>query len=233
MSFTDRLVLWLHIGFAIFTIGPLAVAISSTPRYIRTRDVAILRYLSRITIIFTIGSLLVLVLGLVLGSLKHDFSHPWLTASLTLFIVAIALLILIIRDQRRAIKAVTPDSAALAAAAVSAAAAATAAAAAATAQADLAGAGAGATAPDQVHGQGDPGQGDAGQPGPDHTAHGQGAGEAASAQQQAAASAQQPAAGGATLAAHIASVERGRIAAMGGVVNLIWLVILALMVWRP
>ncbi len=41
------------------------------------------------------------------------------------------------------------------------------------------------------------------------------------------------AAGGATLAEHVASVERGRIAAMGGIVNLIWLVILALMVWQP
>jgi hypothetical protein len=31
----------------------------------------------------------------------------------------------------------------------------------------------------------------------------------------------------------LAPVERGRIAAMGGVVNLIWLVVLALMVWQP
>jgi hypothetical protein len=31
----------------------------------------------------------------------------------------------------------------------------------------------------------------------------------------------------------VASMERGRIAAMGGVVNLIWLVILVLMVWQP
>ena len=38
MSFTDRLVLWLHIGFAIFTIGPVALAISSTPAYIRRRE---------------------------------------------------------------------------------------------------------------------------------------------------------------------------------------------------
>jgi hypothetical protein len=37
----------------------------------------------------------------------------------------------------------------------------------------------------------------------------------------------------ATTAAHVAAVERGRIAAMGGVVNLIWLVILVLMVWQP
>ena len=110
MSFTDRLVLWLHIGFAIFTVGPVALAISSTPRYIRRRDVPVLRYLTRITLIFTIGSLLVLVFGIVLGQLDHDFAHPWLTAAMTLFVVAIVLLVLIIRDQRRAIKALAPDA---------------------------------------------------------------------------------------------------------------------------
>ena len=108
MSFADRLVLWLHIGFAIFTIGPVALAISSTPRYIRRRELPILRYLSRITMIFTIGSLLVLVAGIVLGQLDHDFAHPWLTVAMTLFIVAIVLLVLIIRDQRRAIRALDP-----------------------------------------------------------------------------------------------------------------------------
>ncbi len=108
MSFTDRLVLWLHIGFAIFTIGPVALAISSSPRYIRRRDVPVLRYLTRITLIFTIASLLVLVFGIVLGQLDHDFEHPWLTVAMTLFVVAIVLLVLIIRDQRRAIKAITP-----------------------------------------------------------------------------------------------------------------------------
>ncbi len=32
---------------------------------------------------------------------------------------------------------------------------------------------------------------------------------------------------------HVATVERGRIASLAGVVGLIWLVILVLMVWRP
>jgi len=76
MSFADRLVLWLHIAFAIFTIGPLALAISSTPRYIRRREVPVLRYLSRITLIFTAASLLVLVFGIVLGQIDHAFSRP-------------------------------------------------------------------------------------------------------------------------------------------------------------
>ena len=108
MSFTDKLVLWLHIGFAIFTIGPVALAISSTPRYIRKREVAILRYLSRITIIFTAAALLVFIFGVVLGQLDHDFGHAWLTVAMTLFVVAIVLLVLVIRDQRRAIKALAP-----------------------------------------------------------------------------------------------------------------------------
>jgi hypothetical protein len=32
---------------------------------------------------------------------------------------------------------------------------------------------------------------------------------------------------------HAASVERGRIASIAGIVTLIWLVILVLMVWQP
>jgi hypothetical protein len=200
MSFTDRLVLWLHIGFAIFTVGPVALAISSSPRYIRRRDVPVLRYLTRITLIFTIGSLLVLVFGIVLGQLDHDFKHPWLTVAMTLFVVAIVLLVLIIRDQRRAIKALTPVA-----------------------------------APEHAAGQHDGARAPAG----DET--GQAAADSAAATADAP-EAGQPAgagagsatgAGGATLAEHVASVERGRIAAMGGVVNLIWLVILALMVWQP
>jgi hypothetical protein len=207
MSFTDRLVLWLHIGFAIFTIGPVALAISSSPRYIRRRDVPVLRYLARITLIFTTGSLLVLVFGIVLGQLDHDFDHPWLTVAMTLFVVAIVLLVLIIRDQRRAIRAITP--------------------AAATAQAagDAGTVAAGSTPAEAPGATGAPDSSTA--PGASGTTD-------AAGQPAETGSAGQPAStGGATLAEHIASVERGRIAAMGGVVNLIWLVILVLMVWRP
>jgi hypothetical protein len=197
MSFTDRLVLWLHIAFAIFTIGPLALAISSTPRYIRRREVPVLRYLSRITVIFTAAALLVLVFGIVLGQIHHDFSRPWLTVSMTLFVVAIVLLVLVIRDQRRAIKAVVtelPASAAATGTGESAAAAAD-------------GAPIGAT-----------------EPGSAGSAPGAGGGGGAEGQ---------PTAGAGPLAAHVASVERGRIAALGGIVNLIWLAILVLMVWQP
>jgi hypothetical protein len=193
MSFTDQLVLWLHIGFAIFTVGPLALAISSTPRSIRRRDVPVLRYLTRITLIFTTGSLLVLVFGIVLGSLRHDYSHPWLTAAMTLFVVALVLLVLIIRDQRRAIRALAPGDAEL------------------------------ATSTDPAAGTaGDPGGASAADAGAKPAAARAGDDETG-----------QPVATLVTLPAYVASVERGRIAAMGGVVNLIWLVILALMVWQP
>lgn len=167
MSFADHLVLWLHIGFAVFTVGPVTVAISSTPRYIRKRDVTIVRYLTRTTTIFTAGSLAVLILGIAAGQMRHELSKPWLTASMTLFLVALVLLVLIISDQRKAIRALEAETAA-----------------------------------------------------PDVPAE-EAAGQPVSPEQRAPA------------AEHQASVERGRIAAMGGVVNLIWLAVLALMVWQP
>jgi hypothetical protein len=181
MSFADRLVLWLHIGFAIFTIGPVTLAIMSTPRYIRRRNLVILRYLYRVTRLFAILSLGVLIAGLILARLKHDFSKPWLTVSMTLFVVSLVLLVLIVRDQHRAIA--TLDDAQASAAEVAAAAEA--------GQAETAAAAAGES-PGPAQLPGDP-----------------------------------PSAG-----AHLGHVERGRIASLGGVVSLIWLVILVLMVWN-
>jgi hypothetical protein len=113
MSFTDQLVLWLHIGVAIFTIGPITAAIMSTPRYIRKRDVAVVSFLHRITRVYTIASLLVLVFGLVLAGLRNDFSKPWISISMTLFVVALVLLVLIIRDQGAAVAALRQETTAL------------------------------------------------------------------------------------------------------------------------
>src|SRR5215469_11241490 len=105
MSFSQHLVLWVHVAFVIFTIGPVTLAIMSTPRYIRQRDVRIVRYLSRITFIFMIGSVGVLIAGFGLASMLKVDSKPWIIVSGTLFVVAILLLGLIVRDQRRAIRA--------------------------------------------------------------------------------------------------------------------------------
>src|SRR5215469_4243712 len=173
MSFTDRLVLWLHVGFAIFTIGPVTVAIMSTPRYIRKRNAVIVRYLYRTTRLFTVISLAVLIAGLVLANQLHVFSKPWLSVSLTLFVVAIALLVLIMRDQHRAIAALEEAE-------------------------EVA-----ADAADQPDEEADERSERAQVPGSPITAE--------------------------ELHPH---VERARITSLGGVVSVIWLVILVLMVWN-
>jgi uncharacterized membrane protein YfcA len=175
-TFAQHLVLWLHIALATFTVGPITLAISSTPRYIRRRNVGVLRYLSRITFIFMIASIGVLIAGVALGQMLKVASKPWMIVSATLFLVAIVLLVLIVGDQRRAIRAIDE-----------------------TAEQPAAG-----LAGDDVASQADTAADDV--PGAD----------------------QAPASPG----HHLATVERGRIAMLGGVVNLIFVVILILMVWN-
>ena len=202
MSFTDRLLLWFHIGFVIFAIGPVTIATMSTPRYIRARNVGVLRYLSRMTRIFGAASLGVLLFGIIAGQSLHDMTKTWVTASMTLFVVALVLLVLIMRDQHKAIVAVEGSLAAAPGDNPAGAPAVAPAASSATASSAAAG-------------------------GPEPTAA-----------DVEPAPASQPASGTATATAtaarvHVATVERGRIASLAGVVSLIWLVILVLMVWRP
>jgi hypothetical protein len=178
MSFTDRLVLWLHVAFVIFTIGPVTIAIMSSPRAIRTRNAVVLQHLLVMTRIFGTASLGVLVFGIILGQQRKELSKAWLTVSMTLFVVALVLLVLIMRDQRRALTALKL-----------------------------------ADRPEV--------------PAPQPAVAG-----AERAAEEDAATAEPAAAAPVTAASHIANVERGRIVSMGGVVSLIWLVILVLMVWN-
>ncbi len=241
-TFTQHLVLWLHLLFVVFTIGPVTIAISSTPRYIRQRDVKVVRYLSRTTFIFALASLGVLIAGEALASMikVHGSSlagQPWVIISATLFIVALALLALIIRDQRRAIKAldgaallagttsVVPTSASAGSAVVPA-----------TTPADTPSAG---TVPSDTTisdtapaGPAEAGPAPAG-PAPAGPAS---AGPASAESAPADTPSAQPTPGTPTPvgaeAGHLANVEQSRIAMMGGLVGLIWLVILVLMVWH-
>ncbi|MEU8102394.1 DUF2269 family protein [Nonomuraea muscovyensis] len=105
------LLLWLHIGFAIFTIGPLTAATMAAPRAIRAKDVAVLRSIQRTTRIYSIGSLGVLVFGIALGvTLGDGLLGRWhMTASMTLFIVAIVMLFIIDRDLRAAVRALSNE----------------------------------------------------------------------------------------------------------------------------
>jgi cytoskeletal protein RodZ len=124
--------------------------------------------------------------------MTHKFSQWWISVSLTLFVVAFVLLMLIIRDQRTALTALT-------------------------------------TADDTVAAAGG-----------DTVRSSQAAQEA---QQTEAAGGDQPASAVASDAQptittdrktglRLAAVERGRIASMGGITAVIWLVILVLMVWH-
>jgi len=178
MPFTERLVLWLHIAFVIFTIGPVTITIMSSLRAIRTRNIVLLRYLLLMTRIFSAASLGVLIFGLVLARQQNDLGEAWLAVAITLYVVAVVLLVLIMRDQGRAIAALESAGKQEAPA---------------------------------------PGQPKGGGP----------AGEEADA-----VGSPRPPAATAAAQAHIATVERGRIASVGGVVTLIWLAILVLMVWN-
>jgi hypothetical protein len=220
MTFPQHLVLWLHVAFAIFAIGPVTLAVSSTPRYIRHGDVRVVRYLSRITFVFTIICLGVLIAGMFLAQMLSESAKPWVIISATLFLVAILLLVLIIRDQRRAIKAMEAEESGT----------------------GPAGAGTDVPAPGAEPGPGTvaaartvaaaPGQRDPALPGPaaqgpgtQGDTHGVTQGDTHGV----------PGQGMATpklVPSAIATVERGRIAMAGGVVSLIWLVILVLMIWN-
>jgi hypothetical protein len=77
----------------------------STPRFIRKRNPVIVGYLFRTTRIYSLGTLLTLVFGIILAGMTHKFSQWWISVSLTLFVVAFILLLLIMRDQRKALTA--------------------------------------------------------------------------------------------------------------------------------
>ncbi|WP_261986592.1 hypothetical protein [Actinomadura sp. HBU206391] len=237
MSSADRLLLILHIGFAIFTLGPLTAATMASPRYIRLRQVAVLRYLNRATRIYGLLTLGIFLFGLLLAD--GDFAQVWLTASMTLFIVALVLLLIVERDQRKAVHALELAAAGRASAVRAP-----------TAEPAV-GEGAGA---EKGAGQGAPAE-EAPAGGTSETSAAQSAdaqaadarvpdaqdadarvaeARATEARATDARVAEERAAGkepAAAFEAPIAQVEQGRIAAISGVIALLWLVILFLMVW--
>ena len=192
MSFADHAVLWLHLAAAIFTIGPGTAAIMSTPRYIRRQNTVLVGYLYRTTRIYSLAALLTLIFGAALAGQTHKFGQWWIVVSLTLFVVAFVLLMLIIRDQRTALTALT------------------------TADDTVAASGSDTVRSSQTAQE------------PRET-------EAAGGDQPAptvASDAQPTITTDAKTGLRLAAVERGRIAMMGGITAVIWLVILVMMVWH-
>jgi hypothetical protein len=205
MSFADNAVLWLHLAAAIFTIGPGTAAIMSTPRYIRRQNTVLVGYLYRSTRIYSIAALLTLIFGAALAGQTHKFGQWWIVVSLTLFVVAFVLLMLIIRDQRTALTALTTADDTLAAE-----------------RGEVARSAEVARASEAAHAT-------------EAAPAGQEAGATAGGDQPATAIASDAQATMTTdprTGLRLAAVERGRIAMMGGITAVIWLVILVLMVWH-
>ena len=191
MSFADHAILWLHVTAAVFTIGPGTAAIMSTPRFVRKRNTAVVGYLFRTTRMYSIAALLTLIFGLILTGMTHRFSQWWISVSLTLFVVAFVLLVLVLRDQRKALAALEAVDRA-------------------EAQVDSRTTAIVATTAETASPSEESGE--------------------SPAETDAPATAGQAATVGRDL--RVAAVERGRIASIGGLVALIWLVILVLMVWH-
>ncbi|MFI7452612.1 hypothetical protein ACIBQX_34315 [Nonomuraea sp. NPDC049714] len=107
----SSLFLWLHIGFAVFTIGPLTAATMAAPRAIRDNNLPVLRNIQRTTRIYSVAALGVFVFGVVLGVVLGGgvLGEWYMTASMTLFIVGIVLLFIIDRDLRGAVQALQSE----------------------------------------------------------------------------------------------------------------------------
>src|ERR1700729_4048908 len=202
MSFADHAVLWLHLVATIFTIGPGTAAIMSTPRYIRRQNTLLVGYLYRTTRIYSIAALLTLIFGAVLAGMTHKFSQWWISVSLTLFVVAFVLLLLIIRDQRTALTALTTADDTVAAG-----------------RADV------APSAEAASPSGEAAQAPEAAPG-GQQAETAGGGQPATA---VASDARPAMTTDPRTGLRLAAVERGRIAMMGGITAVIWLVILVLM----
>jgi prolipoprotein diacylglyceryltransferase len=94
-----KILLALHLLFAIFAIGPLVHAATTAGRGIRTGDGAATTSSARVLKIYSYASLLVVIFGFGLMSVKlhgqkvAEFSEPWVWVSALLWLVAVALVL--------------------------------------------------------------------------------------------------------------------------------------------
>lgn len=97
-----KVMLALHLLFAVFAIGPLVHAATTAARGIRTGDAGATAASSRLLKIYGYASALVIVFGFALMSSKRhgrrvaEFGETWIWLSLVLWLVALALVLAVI-----------------------------------------------------------------------------------------------------------------------------------------
>ncbi|WP_157249386.1 hypothetical protein [Nonomuraea typhae] len=104
--------IWLHIAFAIFAIGPLTALTHAAPRAIRNKNTGLLTFIHRSTRLYALLALGVLIFGVAAGVMAGGgLLGKWnMTASMTLFIVAAVLIIIVERDLKIAVRVLTSES---------------------------------------------------------------------------------------------------------------------------
>ncbi len=103
----ETLIIALHVVAAVFLIGPMAILPHTGLRSLRTGTAAQVRGLTKSINIFSLLSLIVLVLGfaaLGLAPKKWDFSFgdTWIWLSIVLYALALALMIFVVVPQFKA-----------------------------------------------------------------------------------------------------------------------------------
>ncbi len=90
-----KLLLALHLLFAIFAIGPLVHAATTASRDLRKPDAAALARTSRMLRVYSYASVLVVILGFALVQAKYhvEFSDAWVWISVVLWLLAVAVVL--------------------------------------------------------------------------------------------------------------------------------------------
>lgn len=99
-----KIMLALHLLFAIFAIGPLAHAVTTAAKGLRQDDSTAIAASARMTRIYAYASVLVVIFGFGLMSATSPYTHepvakfsePWIWISLLLWLVAVALALAVI-----------------------------------------------------------------------------------------------------------------------------------------
>lgn len=89
----------LHVIAAIFIIGPLVVVPMTGLRYLRTSDARGLHSAARQTTVYSLLSLLVLGLGLLVVAVeerRYSFGTAWVNVSITLYVIAVLVALFVV-----------------------------------------------------------------------------------------------------------------------------------------